>query len=344
MLNKIVKYPKTIHSFLDWYNSKSIYRKIYEELGRPRANDVSLRDGLQGLSKEEQKEYNILKKMKVYNEILEKHYPKTIESGSIASRKLFPVFEDTLEIYKWIEKEQENKKVHDQNKIKELRLKHYKKIDNYVFIPSYAKFCEALKYGRFNNFSFVTSASEEFLLKNVKQDFNTNYEELSRIMYLLDESCDKKFFESLIEDNEMYKTKLYVSCFNQCPIEGKLDNMKIVDTLLKLNNLKFHKICLSDTCGTLEPDDFSFIVDKCNEQGLSYSNFGLHLHVKPERENKVEEIIHRALDRKIVDFDVSILETGGCSVTINKEDLAPNLSYELYYKSLVNYIVKKSSE
>ena len=71
MLKKIGKYPNTIHSFLDWYNSKSIYRKVYEELGRPRANDVSLRDGLQGLSKEEQKGYNILTKMKVYNEILE---------------------------------------------------------------------------------------------------------------------------------------------------------------------------------------------------------------------------------------------------------------------------------
>ena len=339
MLNKIIKYPKTIHSFLDWYNSKSIYRKIYEELGRPRANDVSLRDGLQGLSKQEQKEYNILKKMTVYNEILEKHSPKTIESGSIVSRTLFPVFEDTVEIYKWIEKEQDKKKQQEQQKIKGLDLKYYKKIDNYVFIPSYAKFCEAIKHNCFDNFSFVTSASEEFLLKNVKQDFNTNYEELRKIRNLLHE-----LLESFLENKEIYKTKLYVSCINQCPIEGKLDNMKIVDTLVKLNNLNFHKICLSDTCGTLEPDDFSFIVDKCNEQGLSYSNFGLHLHVKPERENKVEEIIHRALDRKIVDFDVSILETGGCSVTMNKEDLAPNLSYELYYKSLVNYIVKKSSE
>jgi hypothetical protein len=226
----------------------------------------------------------------------------------------------------------------EQQKIKGLDLKYYKKIDNYVFIPSYAKFCEAIKHNCFDNFSFVTSASEEFLLKNVKQDFNTNYEELSRIRNLLDE-----LLESFLENKEIYKTKLYVSCINQCPIEGKLDNMKIVDTLVKLNNLNFHKICLSDTCGTLEPDDFSFIVDKCNEQGLPYSNFGLHLHVKPNSENKVEEIIHRALDRKIVDFDVSILETGGCSVTINKEDLAPNLSYELYYKSLVNYIVKKSS-
>lgn len=336
MLNKIVKYPKTIHSFLDWYNSKSIYRKIYEELGRPRANDVSLRDGLQGLSKEEQKEYNILKKMTVYNEILEKHSPKTIESGSITSRSLFPVFEDTVEIYKWIEKQQDKKKQLN-NKVK-----YYKKIDNYVFIPNYAKFCEALKCMCFDNFSFVTSASHQFLLKNVKQDFDTNYEELSRIMYLLDELSDKNFVESLIDDKEMYKTKLYVSCINQCPIEGKLDNMKIVDTLVKLNNLKFDKIFLSDTCGTLEPDDFSFIVDKCNEQGLAYSNFGLHLHVKPTKENKVEEIIHRALDRKIIDFDVSILETGGCSVTIEKENLTPNLSYELYYKSLVNYIVKNS--
>ena len=39
-------------------------------------------------------------------------------------------------------------------------------------------------------------------------------------------------------------------------------------------------------------------------------------------------------------FDVSALKSGGCSVTINKSKLAPNLSYELYYKSLATYILK----
>jgi hypothetical protein len=100
-------------------------------------------------------------------------------------------------------------------------------------------------------------------------------------------------------------------------------------------------ICLSDTCGTLDVEDFEYIVDTCNFFGLPSSKLSLHLHVKNGRENIVEKIIHKALDRRILDFDVSLLETGGCSVTMNKNQIAPNLSYELYYKSLVNYIEEK---
>ena len=56
---------------------------------------------------------------------------------------------------------------------------------------------------------------------------------------------------------------------------------------------------------------------------------------------KKEEIIHKALDKKIINFDVSYLETGGCSVTIERKNIAPNLSYTLYYRSLCKYILKK---
>ena len=100
-------------------------------------------------------------------------------------------------------------------------------------------------------------------------------------------------------------------------------------------------ICLSDTCGTLNEEDFEYIIDTCVYFGLPLSKFSLHLHVNKSRESEVEKIIHKALDRKIINFDVSLLDTGGCSVTMNKDRISPNLSYELYYKSLCNYIMKK---
>ena len=40
-------------------------------------------------------------------------------------------------------------------------------------------------------------------------------------------------------------------------------------------------------------------------------------------------------------FDVSLLETGGCTMTLGKSNTKPNLSYELYYKLLIDYIVSK---
>ena len=135
--------------------------------------------------------------------------------------------------------------------------------------------------------------------------------------------------------------KLYVSCINECPIEGKIDNDIIVNRLLKLNKLKISSICLSDTCGTLEPDDFKYIIDTCSNFGIPATKFSLHLHTNNSRMNITEQIIHLALDHKIKDFDVSLLDSGGCSITMEKCKILPNLSYELYYKCLIDYIMKK---
>lgn len=155
-----------------------------------------------------------------------------------------------------------------------------------------------------------------------------NINELNEIMKILKENHDS------------FYVKLYVSCINYCPIVGKLNNDDIVNKLLKLYELKINSICLSDTCGTLNTEDFEYIVDKCANLGIPYNIFSLHLHVGNNREDIVEKIIHKALDRKIINFDVSLLKSGGCSITINKDNLCPNLSYELYYRSLINYIEK----
>jgi hypothetical protein len=320
MLKKIVCYPKNLATFMEWCNSNMQYKKIYEDLGKPRPFDVSLRDGLQGLQVKDQQFYSTDKKKEIFDKIVIKHKPIAIECGSFVSEKVYPIFKDSLDLYKYAETKNQDC---DNN---------YKYIDNYVFIPSYEKFCDAIKLKCFENFSFVSSASDQFLLKNIKKDFEKNYEELSQIFYLLDGLFSKNFH---------YKTKIYVSCINECPINGKMDNKIIVNKIAQLNNLQFDTICLSDTCGTLEPQDFEYIVDKCNELGIPYHKLSLHLHVNPLRNDIVEEIIHKALERKITNFDVSILETGGCSVTIDKEKLMPNLSYHLYYKALTKYILKK---
>jgi len=321
MLKNIIytSYPTTIHSFLKWRNSNPKYNEIYKKIGCL-LYDVSLRDGLQGLNKESQQNYSILKKIQIYNEINDNHLPKSIEYGSVVSPRVFPVFQDTIDIFKYIQQKQQKQQETNQEKEQQY---------HYVFIPNYVNFCKVLQDKYYENFSFISSASDQFLLKNIKQDFSQNFEDHKKIKT----HCDFLFLSS--------KRKLYFSCVNECPIYGKMDNNDVVDKLLQLHALNFDNICLSDTCGTLEVNDFEFIVDKCHKLGINYGTFSLHLHVKQGRERIIEQIIHSALDRKIVKFDVSILDTGGCSVTIDKERLASNLSYELFYKSLVNYITKK---
>jgi isopropylmalate/homocitrate/citramalate synthase len=314
-------YPKCAESFKKWYLSSYKFGKIYNDLGKPKPFDVTLRDGLQSLTKEEQNNLTTNDKLKIYNDI-SIYRPRNIEIGSIVSEKVLPVFKDTLELFEILTN---------------LRSKDYitnqKKENYFIVIPNQNKLDSVLKNPKFNYFSFITSVSNSFQLKNTKMSL---------------EESDRDIYEMLYElDVSKYRgrppfVKLYVSCINECPIEGKVDNDFIVHRLLTLNKMNVDSICLSDTCGTLNEEDFEYIVDTCAFFGLPLSKFSLHLHVNKNREKEVEKIIHKALDRKIINFDVSLLDSGGCSVTMNREKISPNLSYDLYYKSLCNYIMKKT--
>jgi hypothetical protein len=138
---------------------------------------------------------------------------------------------------------------------------------------------------------------------------------------------------------------LYISCIDNCPIIGSISHEIIVNELeYYYKKLNLTNLCLSDTCGTLSNDSFINIIDKANLSGIPYKSFSLHLHVNNKLINSIEntiKIIHSALDRGISSFDVSFLETGGCSVTMGS-GAKPNLSYELYYKALVDYIKSKN--
>jgi isopropylmalate/homocitrate/citramalate synthase len=300
--------------FVEWcsLNVKSVL--FYNNLGCPEPFDVTLRDGLQSLSKEEQKIYTLEKKKEIYEIINSIYQPKNIEIGSIVSNRVLPIFSDTVDLFNHIEKNKNNKKNNP---------------NNYILIPTVEKLLEVIDMPYLNNFSFITSVSESFQNKNTKKKLHENDYELNCMINLLKNSQLKK---------NTFNIKLYVSCISECPIEGKINNDIIIDRLLKLNEFNVNNICLSDTCGTLDVDDFTYIVDMCYNKGMSFSKFSLHLHVKNNREHIVEQIFYAALNRGIINFDVSLLDTGGCSVTMNKENIAPNMSYELYYKFLKKYI------
>ena len=315
-------YPKCAQSFKKWYLSSYKFGKLYNDLGKPRPFDVTLRDGLQALSKEEQNKLTTEDKLQIYHNIISIHNPKNIEIGSIVSEKVLPVFKDTLKISEILYDFQLKRKEKRQN--------------NFVVIPNKEKFKSVINNSKINHFSFITSVSNSFQKKNTKMTLEESDKDIYDMLYELDDNIN-----TIIRSKKPF-VKLYVSCVNECPIEGKIDNDFIVNRILNLNKMNVDNICLSDTCGSLNEEDFEYIVDTCAYFGLPLSKFSLHLHVKREREAEIQRIIHKALDRKIIKFDVSYLDTGGCSVTMNKKNLAPNLSYDLYYKTLCNYILKKT--
>jgi len=314
-------YPKCARSFLEFYqNNKSLTNKYVNKLLRVRPFDVTLRDGLQALTTDEQAEYTTNFKKQLYKEIIEKYNPRNLEIGSCVNKKIFPIFTDTEDLFSSI-KDNKNK---------------------YILVPNQEYLSNALNFGA-TNFSFITSVSNSFQLKNTKMTLRENLNNLNNMIHFLDNYSKYKID---IENGDVtveffnFNIKLYVSCINECPIEGKISNDDIVSKLYYLSGKKFDKICLSDTCGTLTNDDFSEIIGMLYEIGADINKFTLHLHIKPEREDEVQEIVHTALDYGIEEFDVSYLKSGGCSVTMDKNKMAPNMSYEQYYKFLSNYLIK----
>lgn len=315
-------YPKSALDFRKFLYVNPEFSKFYYFLGEPKPFDVTLRDGLQALSIEEQKMYTFKEKLNLYHRICFNYNPKNIEIGSIVSEKVMPIFKDSVKLF-------QNIKVYEKdiyNLSTALRPK------TFLLVPNSKRLKNVINNTAMNHFSFITSVSEKFQLKNTKQTLDESYSNIYEMMYSFEENKYRQRPPFI---------KLYVSCINECPIEGKIDNDFIVNKLLMINKMNVDSICLSDTCGTLNVKDFEYIVDTCNFFGLPSNKLSLHLHVKKGREDIVEKIIHKALDRRILDFDVSLLETGGCSVTMNKNQIAPNLSYDLYYKSLINYIEEK---
>ena len=56
-------YPKCASTFRSWYLSNPTFQKIYYELGKPVPFDVTLRDGLQSLTKEDQNAFTTRRKI-----------------------------------------------------------------------------------------------------------------------------------------------------------------------------------------------------------------------------------------------------------------------------------------
>lgn len=316
-----INFASCAKSFNKWINSNSHYKKVYDTIGSPRPFDVTLLDGMCTLNKYQISQLKTDNKLNYYHLINFNYQPKNIEIGCIASKKYLPIFNDTPEL---------SKKIKEYNlKLKKLNIAEVP--NSYVVIPNEKQF--NLIYSENNNnnidnYSFMTSVSNSFQLKNTKMTLNDNFKDINNIIVRLDDSKIK------------FSSKLYVSCINECPFEGKFSNDYIVDCLIKLDTLKTDTLCLSDTCGTLKSNDFKYIIQKSLKAGINNKKISLHMHVTPNYEENAERIFNIALDHGISNFDVSAFK--GITDEMEKNRKSPNLSYLLYYKFLQSYIIGKT--
>ena len=309
-------YPKCIHSLNKWLQQCGKRQDLYNKLNL-QLFDVTLRDGLQTVTKEMEHLWTTQEKKTMYYRIKFNHCPKYIEIGSLANPKLMPIFADSLELHNSINDD--------------LNLTPIGNNNLFLLTPSLNAIKRVID-NKVDNFSFITSVSNAFQKKNTNK---TLLETKKEIQLMCDEvqrhNADKKV-----------KTKLYISCINDCPLTGQIDNDYIVrEILLYEKNQMIGELCLSDTCGTLKFEDFEYIIDNCLYFGLPTKKLSLHLHYSRKNLENTKQIIHYAFDKNINKFDVSMIEGGGCSMTMSDEKCTNNLSYELFYKFLVDYIVKR---
>lgn len=293
---------------------------IYSKLN-PILFDVSLRDGLQGYSKREQSLITLETKKLIYSNICFFQEPQNIEIGSIASPKVLPVMANSIDLFKEISLEKNHASQTNYSP------------NLYMLVPNKKGYETALQNG-VTNFSFLTSTTDSFQKKNTNKTLEETKKELNDI------TNDINTQRLVKAPNHGFNTKLYISCVNECPIEGKINNDTIVNEIIYYDkNAVINELCLSDTCGTLQFNDYQYILGECLKKGIDPTKISLHLHVSDNIDN-IRDIVHYSLDQNIRKFDVSLVATGGCSVTMDKSKLKPNMSYDLLYKLFDEYIDK----
>ena len=115
-----------------------------------------------------------------------------------------------------------------------------------------------------------------------------------------------------------------------------VNSFNIVDDLLYYDKLKsFNELCLSDTTGKLDSDNFKEIIYDVNRI-VNANKLSLHLHVNKDNIENTIEIIDTAFKVSISKLDISCIEEGGCSVTMDKNNLNANLNYKLLEKLIID--------
>ena len=257
--------------------------------------DVTLRDGLQSLKKI----YSLAEKTDILHNIIVNRFPSAIEVGSIVSPKILPQMEQSIELF---------------HEAQFINIILPRPIDLYMLTPN-LKSVNIASDHNITNFSFITSVSNDFQKKNTNKNITEIKNEIELMMKRV----------TLIKDS---KVKLYISCITDCPISGRIDNQKIINEILHYYYTydEISEICLSDTCGTMEFNNFKTIIDELLKRNVDFNKISLHLHNQENKQN-VKDIIIYGMKSGIYRFDVSDMpEIGGCTVTLDNP--SGNLSYD----------------
>ena len=249
------------------------------------------------------------------NKIINTYYPESLEIGSLVSHKILPQMKDSYELYKYATKYY----IHKNN----VYIPKF-----YLLVPPTEYYLEMAKNLNIKNISIMSSVSNKFQEKNVRL---TLHETKNNIIKALNT------YKTLENKNQFDNVKVYLSCITQCPISGKIDNDLIVNELYNYLQIDtINEVCISDTCGKMSYSDFIHIIDYLSiDMKSNLSKVSLHLHCNDKLNyDTINNIINYAIKHNIYKFDVSMVDAGGCTITLNNNDLHNNLTYTRLFRAL----------
>ena len=160
-----------------------------------------------------------------------------------------------------------------------------------VLVPNEKGLDRALAVG-VENFNIFFSPSDAFNLRNLGR---TKKDAIIEYIRMLEKIPDSK-------------VRVYLSVLFGCPFEGKIPDEVIYESILEASLLG-DTVVLCDTIGQATKDEIRKI---CEYTEDFKSNFALHLHHKPEEEEKALALVKEAIEGGITEIDASIGGMGGC--------------------------------
>lgn len=280
--------------------------------------DVTLRDGLQSLSKcyTANQRFAMLKHFK-------KYYPSYlhvpyIEVGSTTNPKLLPQMKDSDVLVQKI-----NEAFPSSNYKYGILCTNGKHLDQiFEFNPS--------------GVSFVMSASNHFAQKNLRSSYIKSLEDVLLSIRIV--------HQHYFTDRIMPYLRIYISCALGCKYEH-ISNAKIIEIIrllkqeLNQHGLTHHNadIVLCDTYGIVTPESLqdrlqsiyqSNVLKNHNHetfynvsQDISDNYLALHLHSDRMKSNQLLDV---GIKNNILKYDVSMAGIGGCPYT---DDSVGNLDF-----------------
>ena len=263
--------------------------------------DVTMRDGLQSV-----KHFIPLEKKKeMVIDLLAQHNFDSIEIGSLVSKKAMPQMSTSIELFEFT--------------------KDYIWDSGYlnprIFMlvpPKFERFAQAHELG-VRHVSIMSSVSDAFQKKNVRQNTAQTHSTINNALKTL-------HFSS---------AKVYLSCVDECPVsKEKMQVERIIDCVKDYVFMsEVTEVCLSDTMGTLKWWKFLAILERLSGCNIPMKKISMHLHLPNNKDyDNISRIVYAALQSGITNIDVSDIETGGCNMTLEDNQLHGNMTYDVLEK------------